>query len=274
MDYRTKCILIHGNKCIICDTKKDIHAHHIDVDRKNNSIFNIIPLCSSCHKLAHLHPESSIHDSISKYMYSIKQFIKKYNTIKNSKDKHELDELGILDCQKKKIDSAGRLFLTTELKNKTVSILRIDTLNSIQYIIENETEKLDEEGDYKVGDSIKHLGIEYRFIGGDSSNLANWKQVQDIKNNVKLKERYKETLKVSKTGTISIGRSNANKDVLYKVLEDDMFEYHVFKVIKNSYIKDLKQKETISAPESSNGHKKKPAIFEQLEQQGIIRGLD
>lgn len=67
-----------------------------------------------------------------------------------------------------------------------------------------------------------------------------------MKINSKLK--HKALKKVMKNGYVSIGRHNASKDTLYKVYEDDRFEYHEFKIIKDEIIKDLEQKETSKFP--------------------------
>ena len=37
-------------KCENCGTKKSLHVHHIDEDRKNNVQSNLIVLCGECHK--------------------------------------------------------------------------------------------------------------------------------------------------------------------------------------------------------------------------------
>lgn len=42
------------NRCQCCGAKKRLDAHHIDCDRKNNSISNLITLCKKCHLSLHL----------------------------------------------------------------------------------------------------------------------------------------------------------------------------------------------------------------------------
>jgi len=54
--YRRMSFLQHGEKCLACDGSKEakrIEAHHIDCDRDNNSLNNLVPLCSICHKEVH-----------------------------------------------------------------------------------------------------------------------------------------------------------------------------------------------------------------------------
>lgn len=51
--YQRICKEKYGNSCIACKSKKNIHVHHIDCNRKNNEEYNLIPLCCSCHMLVH-----------------------------------------------------------------------------------------------------------------------------------------------------------------------------------------------------------------------------
>ena len=46
-------------KCLICNSEKNLIAHHIDGNDRNNDIKNIEILCSSCHLKIH-HPGSEI----------------------------------------------------------------------------------------------------------------------------------------------------------------------------------------------------------------------
>jgi len=40
-------------KCSICLSIKRLEVHHIDQDRKNNSLKNLVILCKSCHSKIH-----------------------------------------------------------------------------------------------------------------------------------------------------------------------------------------------------------------------------
>jgi hypothetical protein len=53
--YRNRKIVFErdGYKCQCCGTKKNLLAHHIDCFRSNNSVTNLITLCTQCH--LHLH---------------------------------------------------------------------------------------------------------------------------------------------------------------------------------------------------------------------------
>jgi intein/homing endonuclease len=41
------------NKCELCGSKKQLDVHHIDKDRDNNDISNLIKVCINCHKKLH-----------------------------------------------------------------------------------------------------------------------------------------------------------------------------------------------------------------------------
>lgn len=54
-DYREKCLrekpaVCHNRECGSTD---NIQVHHIDGDRTNNSLSNLIPLCERCHRKIH-----------------------------------------------------------------------------------------------------------------------------------------------------------------------------------------------------------------------------
>lgn len=51
--YREKCISEKGKECKICDSPYRIEVHHIDGDRDNNSLENLVPLCQWCHRRIH-----------------------------------------------------------------------------------------------------------------------------------------------------------------------------------------------------------------------------
>jgi len=53
--FRKKALKYFSPKCFICKEEniKKIDVHHIDQDRTNNDITNLIPLCKSCHRYIH-----------------------------------------------------------------------------------------------------------------------------------------------------------------------------------------------------------------------------
>jgi len=52
-EYREKCLNKKGEYCHVCESTNDIRVHHIDGDRENNEIANLIPLCRTCHAKVH-----------------------------------------------------------------------------------------------------------------------------------------------------------------------------------------------------------------------------
>jgi len=52
-DYRQKCLREKGKACRGCGDTRHIEVHHIDGDRSNNDIQNLIPLCTACHRAIH-----------------------------------------------------------------------------------------------------------------------------------------------------------------------------------------------------------------------------
>lgn len=57
-DYRRNAFLAYEHKCAVCGWDEDeriLEVHHIDENRKNNNINNLIILCPICHKKLTLH---------------------------------------------------------------------------------------------------------------------------------------------------------------------------------------------------------------------------
>jgi Arc/MetJ-type ribon-helix-helix transcriptional regulator len=53
IDYRKKCLSQKEEKCDVCGAEEQIEVHHIDGDRGNNNIENLIPLCKDHHLAVH-----------------------------------------------------------------------------------------------------------------------------------------------------------------------------------------------------------------------------
>ena len=66
---------MYDNKCFACNctSKIALSVHHIDRDKSNNSIQNLIPLCSTCHGHAH-----------NSYYQAIYTYIKLYEKLEDS----------------------------------------------------------------------------------------------------------------------------------------------------------------------------------------------
>lgn len=52
-EYRARCLKAKGEECIVCDASEDIVVHHVDGDRSNNDLDNLIPVCNGCHSDIH-----------------------------------------------------------------------------------------------------------------------------------------------------------------------------------------------------------------------------
>ena len=72
-NYREKAFREYEHKCTICDWNEDsdvLEVHHIDENRENNKIDNLIILCPICHKKLTTHKyilvnKNSIHKKVS-----------------------------------------------------------------------------------------------------------------------------------------------------------------------------------------------------------------
>lgn len=56
--YRRNAFLTYEHKCSVCGWDKDervLEVHHLDENRSNNNISNLIILCPTCHKFLTLH---------------------------------------------------------------------------------------------------------------------------------------------------------------------------------------------------------------------------
>ena len=52
-DHRKACFQSHGQECFACSSADDVQVHHLDGDRNNNDLDNLIPLCRQCHTKLH-----------------------------------------------------------------------------------------------------------------------------------------------------------------------------------------------------------------------------
>ena len=62
--YRAKAFRFWGKKCFIddCDFTQVVVVHHIDHDRQNNRLSNLIPLCPNHHAMTHWGEKSNRHE--------------------------------------------------------------------------------------------------------------------------------------------------------------------------------------------------------------------
>lgn len=51
--YRERCLTEKGEQCIECGSEENILVHHVDGNRDNNDIDNLVPICELCHNEVH-----------------------------------------------------------------------------------------------------------------------------------------------------------------------------------------------------------------------------
>ena len=65
--YRDKCFFYHKEECVICGENKIVEVHHLDENRNNNNIDNLIPLCPTHHRYWHSKYKDEIVEIILEY---------------------------------------------------------------------------------------------------------------------------------------------------------------------------------------------------------------
>lgn len=67
-------IFIYNSNCQLCSSERNkLEVHHIDKNINNNSPFNLIPLCKSCHKLVHIVANPNFQIQIKKVDHKLKK---------------------------------------------------------------------------------------------------------------------------------------------------------------------------------------------------------
>jgi len=67
-NYRQVCFSRREHKCIICDENLVLEVHHIDNNRDNNHIDNLVPLCPTHHRYLHSKYYFLIEDKVAEYI--------------------------------------------------------------------------------------------------------------------------------------------------------------------------------------------------------------
>ena len=53
LKVKRKAILeYYGHKCYLCNNEAT-QVHHIDENRGNHNVYNLVPLCHKCHRMVH-----------------------------------------------------------------------------------------------------------------------------------------------------------------------------------------------------------------------------
>ena len=66
--YQSTCFHYHGKKCLACDEKKIVAAHHVNEDKKDNRPENLVPLCPTHHQYVHSRYRDEIQPIIDEYL--------------------------------------------------------------------------------------------------------------------------------------------------------------------------------------------------------------
>lgn len=66
--YKNRALRVHGNICVVCGESRVVDIHHIDGNRDNNEIGNLVPLCPTHHRYAHSKYKNLIECDIEKFV--------------------------------------------------------------------------------------------------------------------------------------------------------------------------------------------------------------
>ena len=65
--YRELCFSKHKKECIVCNENKIVEVHHLDGDKFNNNVDNLMPLCPTHHQYWHSRYRSEIESIVLEY---------------------------------------------------------------------------------------------------------------------------------------------------------------------------------------------------------------
>jgi len=100
IDYRVKCLKQQINACYVCGEADSICVHHINGDRSDNRLENLIPLCLSCHGKVHTKfSHGPVIDRLSKKLPN-----DAYMDTPNDKEAVILQGIRIRWCRKRVLD--------------------------------------------------------------------------------------------------------------------------------------------------------------------------
>jgi len=103
----SELLYLQAARCPICKEKvigKKFIMHHLDQDRENNKIINLMVLCQSCHRILHTQNKLKInktHAELERAKQKIKEYEKKFaeirkeikSALKDSDDFHKKPSL-------------------------------------------------------------------------------------------------------------------------------------------------------------------------------------
>lgn len=66
--YRKRCFNAYGKKCAVCDEQNVVEVHHLDRNRNNNVVENLIPLCPTHHMYMHSKFKEFIQEEVNQFI--------------------------------------------------------------------------------------------------------------------------------------------------------------------------------------------------------------
>ena len=70
--YRTICFRHHRKVCVICGENKIVAVHHMNENRQDNRIENLVPLCPTHHQYLNSKYKNEVLPQVQKYLKNIK----------------------------------------------------------------------------------------------------------------------------------------------------------------------------------------------------------
>lgn len=115
-DYRNKCLSVYDEACLICDDDSNVSVHHINGDRSNNNILNLMPVCPSCHRKIHSGELSNWHDLIKD-----EPPLSEYEPVPpQTSSELKIDDPTLY--KKVRVGSRGRVSLDSEFEGEVVAV--------------------------------------------------------------------------------------------------------------------------------------------------------
>ena len=63
-----------SNMCVVCGKADNLHIHHIDGDRRNNKLSNMVTICATCHQANHFKGKvKRLPDDLNEFLDSLKR---------------------------------------------------------------------------------------------------------------------------------------------------------------------------------------------------------
>lgn len=71
--YRAICFKYHEKKCCICDESNIVEVHHLNENKYDDNVYNLVPLCPTHHNYWHSRYKSLIENDVLKYVEKFKE---------------------------------------------------------------------------------------------------------------------------------------------------------------------------------------------------------